>query len=169
MIDGAVAQHLEVLGHSMARHVRAVKGVRHADALDRLLRDAIDQPRLRNACDVEQRRGNVDGVMKSRAQGAMVSDDFRPRHHKAVTRATEVRCNLLHPLEGRRTRPGPAHGIVVLVYLHDVGAKYNDICYFSTPADWHFQVTTPNASTNYVSRKRPGQVVLVSHRLRHSD
>ena len=35
-------------------------------------------------------------------------------------------------------------------YLRDVGAKYNDICYFSTPADWHFQVTTPNASTHYV-------------------
>src|SRR5580692_4869736 len=35
-------------------------------------------------------------------------------------------------------------------YFRDVGAKYNDICYFSTPADWHFQVTTPNASTNYV-------------------
>jgi len=35
-------------------------------------------------------------------------------------------------------------------YFRDVGAKYNDICYFSKPADWHFQVTTPNASTNYV-------------------
>lgn len=35
-------------------------------------------------------------------------------------------------------------------YFRDVGAKYNDICYFSTPADWRFQVTTPNASTNYV-------------------
>jgi hypothetical protein len=34
-------------------------------------------------------------------------------------------------------------------YFRDVGAKY-DICYFSTPADWRFQVTTPNASTNYV-------------------
>jgi hypothetical protein len=35
-------------------------------------------------------------------------------------------------------------------YLRDVGATYNDICYFSRPADWRFQVTTPNASTNYV-------------------
>jgi hypothetical protein len=35
-------------------------------------------------------------------------------------------------------------------YFRDVGAKYNDICFFSTPADWRFQVTTPNASTNYV-------------------
>jgi hypothetical protein len=35
-------------------------------------------------------------------------------------------------------------------YFRDAGAKYNDICYFSKPADWRFQVTTPNASTNYV-------------------
>src|SRR6195952_102506 len=35
-------------------------------------------------------------------------------------------------------------------YFRDVGATYNDICFFSKPADWHFQVTTPNASTNYV-------------------
>src|SRR6478736_751116 len=35
-------------------------------------------------------------------------------------------------------------------YFRDVGAKYNDICYFSKPADWHFQVTTPNASINYI-------------------
>jgi hypothetical protein len=35
-------------------------------------------------------------------------------------------------------------------YFRDAGAAYNDICYFSKPADWHFQVTTPNASTNYI-------------------
>jgi hypothetical protein len=31
-----------------------------------------------------------------------------------------------------------------------VGAKYNDIAYFSKPADWRFQLTTPNASSLYV-------------------
>ena len=30
------------------------------------------------------------------------------------------------------------------------GAKYGDICYFSTPADRKFQVTTPNSSSLYV-------------------
>ena len=35
-------------------------------------------------------------------------------------------------------------------YFRDVGAKYNDVCFFSKAADWRFQVTTPNASTNYV-------------------
>ncbi len=41
-------------------------------------------------------------------------------------------------------------GAMRQAYFRDVGAKYNDICYFSKPADWKFQVTTPNASTNYV-------------------
>ena len=31
-----------------------------------------------------------------------------------------------------------------------MGAKYNDIVYFSKPADWKFQTTTPNASTYYI-------------------
>ena len=35
-------------------------------------------------------------------------------------------------------------------FLRDMGAKYNDIVYFSKPADWKFQTTTPNASTYYI-------------------
>ena len=34
--------------------------------------------------------------------------------------------------------------------LRDAGAKYNDIVFWSSPADWRLQITTPNASTNYV-------------------
>jgi hypothetical protein len=34
--------------------------------------------------------------------------------------------------------------------LRDAGAKHNDIVYWSKPADWKFQFTTPNASTYYV-------------------
>jgi hypothetical protein len=33
-------------------------------------------------------------------------------------------------------------------FLHE--AKYGDILYFSHPADWKFQITTPNASSLYV-------------------
>jgi hypothetical protein len=35
-------------------------------------------------------------------------------------------------------------------FLRDAGAKYNDIVYWSKPADWRLQVTTPNASSYYV-------------------
>ena len=49
-------------------------------------------------------------------------------------------------------------------FLRDMGAKYNDIVYYSKPADWKFQTTTPNASTHYIysafSAKQEGPVVL---------
>ncbi len=35
-------------------------------------------------------------------------------------------------------------------YFKDAGAKYNDIVYWSKPADWKNQTATPNATTNYV-------------------
>lgn len=35
-------------------------------------------------------------------------------------------------------------------YFRDVQASYNDIMFFSAPADWRYQTTTPNNSTNYV-------------------
>jgi hypothetical protein len=35
-------------------------------------------------------------------------------------------------------------------YFRDIGAKYNDILYFSKFPDWRFQATTPNASTHHV-------------------
>lgn len=35
-------------------------------------------------------------------------------------------------------------------YFHDAQAQYNDVLYFSKPANWKFQTTTPNNSTNYV-------------------
>lgn len=48
-------------------------------------------------------------------------------------------------------------------YLN-LGAQYNDIVYFSKPADWKFQTTTPNASTHYIysaySTKKDGPIVL---------
>lgn len=36
-----------------------------------------------------------------------------------------------------------------LAFLRDAGAQDGDVVYLSKPADWRFQITTPNASTNY--------------------
>jgi len=45
-----------------------------------------------------------------------------------------------------------------------LGAKYNDIAYFSEYPDWKFQTTTPNASTRYIysaySTRQDGPLVL---------
>jgi hypothetical protein len=35
-------------------------------------------------------------------------------------------------------------------FFDDAEARYNDIVYWSKPADWKLQITTPNASTHYV-------------------
>jgi hypothetical protein len=35
-------------------------------------------------------------------------------------------------------------------YFRDANAEYGDILYWSKPADWRFQFTTPNASSRYV-------------------
>jgi hypothetical protein len=35
-------------------------------------------------------------------------------------------------------------------YFRDARARYNDIVYWSKPADWKLQITTPNASSRYV-------------------
>jgi hypothetical protein len=48
-------------------------------------------------------------------------------------------------------------------FFRDAEAKYNDIVYLSKPADWRFQITTPNASTYYVYlafNTKDGPVVL---------
>ena len=49
-------------------------------------------------------------------------------------------------------------------FLRDMGAQYNDIVYYSKPADWKFQTTTPNASTHYIysayDTRRDGPIVL---------
>ena len=48
-------------------------------------------------------------------------------------------------------------------FFRDAGASYGDILYFSKPADWKFQTTTPNASSLYVYfnfNTKDGPVVL---------
>lgn len=35
-------------------------------------------------------------------------------------------------------------------FVRDAGARFNDVCYLSTPADWKLQFTTPNASSLYM-------------------
>src|SRR2546422_66455 len=35
-------------------------------------------------------------------------------------------------------------------FFRDAQAMYNDVVFWSKPADWKFQITTPNASSHYV-------------------
>ncbi|MEN2490338.1 DUF1254 domain-containing protein [Flavobacterium sp. B11] len=79
---------------------------------------------------------------------------------------TEISKKLLHS----RAVEAAIWGIPIVAtdairqgYLN-LGAKYNDIVYFSKMPDWKFQTTTPNASTRYIysayDTKKDGPVVL---------
>ena len=93
------------------RRVRVlrVEGVHHADAFDRLLRDAVDHVRRLDAGRLQDRRHDVDHVVELVADAALVLDHLRPRDRHALPHAAEVRRDLLGPRERRVERPGPRH------------------------------------------------------------
>jgi hypothetical protein len=101
VVERAVAEHLEVLGDSASRRSLVAEGVGHADALDGLLRDAIDLAGFGDAGDLENCWSDVDHVVKLGSQPALIGDVAGPRHDQAVAGAAEVRGDLFHPLERR--------------------------------------------------------------------
>src|SRR5499427_1490487 len=107
VVERAVAEHLEVLRDTAARRLLRGEGVGHADSLDRPLADPVHHARFGDAGHVEDRRGDVDDMMKLRAHSAFILDALRPGHDQSIAGAAEVRGNLLHPLEGRGSGPAP--------------------------------------------------------------
>ena len=109
VIDGAIAEHLEVLRRVSGRGVgvRLVPRVRHAHAFDGDLLDAVDRIGLRDAGRFEDGRHDVDDVMELAADAAHVLDVAGPGHGHALGRPAEVRRHLLHPLERGVHRPRP--------------------------------------------------------------
>src|SRR5689334_8539647 len=90
MVKRAIAEHLEVLRVALLPRFGVSKTVHHADAFDRLLRDAV-----------EFRRGDeIDHVVELVADAALVLDASGPRDDHWIARAAEVRSDLLAPLEG---------------------------------------------------------------------
>src|SRR5208337_497379 len=114
VIDGAVAQHFEILSIAFRRRegVGLVPRIGHAHALDRLLLDAVDRVRSRNPGGFQDRWGNVDYVVELRADAASVLDARRPRYTQSLARTPEMRSDLLDPLERGVEGPGPSDGHV---------------------------------------------------------
>jgi hypothetical protein len=92
VIDGAIAEHLEVLRCVPGRDVgvRLVPRVHHADAFDRALVDAVDRIRRWDADRFEDGRHDVDDVMELAADATHVVDVARPGHGHALRRPAEV-------------------------------------------------------------------------------
>src|SRR6185437_9425316 len=109
VIDGAIAEHLEVLSGVLGWGVgvRLIPRVRHAYSFNGDLLDAVDDLGLRNAGRIEDGRDDVNDVMELAANAAYIVDVTRPRHGHALGRAAEVRRYLLDPLERRVKSPRP--------------------------------------------------------------
>ena len=80
VVDGAVADHFEILRVTLGRGVRVglVEGVSHAHAFDGLLGDAIDHYRCLNAGGFENGRHNINDVVELRADAARILDVAGP-------------------------------------------------------------------------------------------
>src|SRR5882757_9113410 len=113
VVDTAVGDHFEVLGRALRGCIRVglVKGIGHADAIDWLLLDAVDNLRRLDTRGFEDRWHDVDDVVELVPYAAGVLDAVRPRDCQTLACAAEVRSDLLGPLEWRVEcpRPGDRH------------------------------------------------------------
>src|SRR5262245_62351736 len=107
MVKRAIAEHLEVLRVALLLRFGVSKTVHHADAFDRLLRDAVEFRRGGNACCLQNRGDEIDHVVELVADAAFVLDACRPRDDHWIARAAEVRSDLLAPVEGGIRGPSP--------------------------------------------------------------
>jgi hypothetical protein len=90
VVDAAVADHLEILRLVTFRGFRVVERVDHADAVQRLLHDAVDERGCGQLGDLEDRWCNIDDVVKLRADLSFGLDPVGPVDDRAVARAAEV-------------------------------------------------------------------------------
>ena len=94
----------------------SAKRVHHADAVDRILREAVDDLRRRDAENLVDRRHDVVDVVELRPRCLVGLDARRPRDRERIARAAEVRRDQLRVAQRRVARPRPA-GVVHVVHL----------------------------------------------------
>ncbi|MCY1224524.1 hypothetical protein D9M72_366850 [compost metagenome] len=118
LVDAAAAEHLEVLRRFARCGSGVGKGVAHADAVQRVLRYAIDRFRWRDAEDVVDGRGDVVDVMELLADLAIRLDAYRPGNRQWRACSAEVAGHQLGTGEGAGAGPGPGR----VVHAFQLGA-----------------------------------------------
>ena len=116
MIQGIIAEHLEILGAVVRRliGIRLVESIGKAGAFDRALGDAIHDRGLADIRHLQNGRHDVDHMGELVADAALVGDDLWPGNRHALPGAAEVGRYLLGPFERRVKRPGPRNRHVVI-------------------------------------------------------
>ena len=112
VVDGPVAEHLEVLGDVPILRRGIVEAVDHAHPVHRDLRRAVDLPGLGQAGGFEDGRRDIDHVVELGAQLALGLDALRPVDGHTDLGAAVVRRDLLGPLVGGVEGHRPAGGHV---------------------------------------------------------
>jgi hypothetical protein len=87
LVDAPVACHLEVLRGAARLRLAVIEGVEHADAMDGLLSDTMDDLGLGQPDCLQDSRGNIDDVVPLRAQAALLRDVLRPMDHHRLADA----------------------------------------------------------------------------------
>ena len=90
--------------------------VDHADAVDRILLEAVDDPRRRDLRQFVDRRDDVDHVVELRPRRRIRLDPLRPGDGHRLAGAAEVGAHQLGALVRRAARPRPS-GVVHVVGL----------------------------------------------------
>ena len=100
MIEGTVAQHLEVLRGvpRLGLGVRLVEGVNHAGSFNGPLRHAVDRDRLGYAAGFQDGGHDVDDVAELLADSFLVLDAVGPTYDGPLARAAAVSVNTVRKL-----------------------------------------------------------------------
>ena len=116
VVDAAAAVVVEVLGPLAPGRFCVGERIGHADAVDRVLLEAVHHLRRLDAEDVVDRRHDVVDVVELRPWCLVGLDTRRPGNRHRIARPAEVRSDQLRVLERRIARPRPA-GVVHVVHL----------------------------------------------------
>ena len=130
VVDGTVADHLEVLGLAGVGGFSIGERIVHGHALDGALLDAVHHARRGHARCCEHRGCHVHHMVELRPHLSLGGDAGGPVHHHAVAGTAEVAGHLFGPGEGRISGHGPTRREVVVGVL---GAQLVD------PAQLHVQ------------------------------
>ena len=90
------------------------EGIGEADAVDRVLLDAVHRARRGDADELVDRRDNVVDVVKLRPRGRIGLDLRRPADGHRVARAAKMRGEQFRALVGRAARPRPSRMVHVV-------------------------------------------------------
>ena len=113
VVDGAVAEHLEVLGVVVAGRRCFIEGMGEAHAIDGRLADAADTLRCLGAYGFQNCRHHVDGVCVMQSHLAAALNALGPGYDERIGGTPAVGL-ALPAAEGGVAGIGPAPGVVVV-------------------------------------------------------